>query len=76
MSSEKTPKQKCAVCGNLFTECNCDQLVCPFHGKTRARKAQIDKDGKKVDGFKCSVEGCEISRSSNEIEFPFTKGSK
>lgn len=45
-------------------------FICPFHGKVEATAAQIKRDGKNVDGFKCPAEKCPIERLKNELEFP------
>lgn len=49
----------CVICNR--NPCKCLFLICPFHGKIRARL-----DSK--DLYNCSAEKCEIQRKSDELE--------
>lgn len=41
--------------------CECQFLICPFHGKVNAKK---NRDGK----FHCTKDDCEITRDSTDLE--------
>lgn len=72
MSTKAKSKSKvCSICNQ--EDCMCNSFVCPFHGKIKAIPSEIERDGTKIAGFKCSGENCTVQRVQSELEFPCVK---